>query len=135
MPGLGYGNKHHKGSWSFTWSMYIDLDAGGVSNTGVNYSEIATSIHKNGPDGLQRMEKSECCKIFNTNYVPDHSYVILMTNVTTANNSILGIDVHWPALQIESGEWFNDTTDTSHWNVEYNKHTLENGSDPSHPSW
>ena len=128
MPGIGSANNAGNISYSDIWGTTLEINRNGVSSPGVNYSKIATSIHKKGPDVLEKLENGKCHKIFNNNYVPDYSSVILMTNVTTARNSLLAIDVHWSAAREESVEWFGDTIDTAHWYLGYDNHGTKNGS-------
>ena len=119
MPGMGSGNWLLEHSDSDRARPYLPVDVDGVTSPGVNYSDIATSLHKNGPDVLQRMEKSECHKAFSNNYVPDYSSVILMTNLTTSEDHILNYSIHQSAVQDGSASWFADTIDVSHWYVDY----------------
>ena len=128
MPRVGSGNNAGNESYSNAGATTLWVNSQGISSTGVSFSEIATSIHKHGPDALEKLENGKCHKIFNNDFVPDYSSVILMTNTTIATNSLLAMDVHWSTARDESVEWFSDTIDTEHWYLIYHDHITKDGS-------
>ena len=122
MPKLDQGNLPDD-SWSHIWDALLRVDADAISS----YSEMATRMHDE-PDVLERMENSECYQTFSADYVPDYASVILMTNVTTAENPLLEVNIHRSAVQQEPFQWFGDEIDTSHWYLGYSTNAYRNAS-------
>ena len=60
----------------------------------IDNRELIGSIQKSGREGLTRFENKECYETFATPYVPGYLSVALVTNVTTAESSLLEVRIH-----------------------------------------
>ena len=86
---------------------------------------MVTSLQKNETGDVKFLENNNCHQTFVSQYVPDYTSVILVTNITTANNSVLGGMRHTSMASANDDNdvsWFGHRGwqfDAAHWETSY----------------